>query len=75
MEDSAAATVRTNKVINCPMRSSKKTDAIKKLKFIDKKTSSIDIIIIKTFFLFKKTPQSPEKKRKKGTTKKLVRFI
>ena len=75
MDDSAAAIVNTKTGISWPNRSSKYTDEIKKLKFIANKISSIDIIIVKIFFLFKATPTIPVKNRKKGTSVRKTKFI
>jgi hypothetical protein len=59
MAASAAATVRTNNEIICPVRSPKKYEKETKLILTDKSIISIDIRIIITFFLFRKIPITP----------------
>lgn len=62
MADSAAATVKINITNTCPIISSKYIEKIAKFKFTDNKSNSIDIIIIKIFFLFIIIPSNPIKK-------------
>lgn len=69
IEVSAAATERMKRVNNCPTRSSRYTDPIRKRKFTANNESSIDIITIKIFFRFRKRPQRPKKNIKRGTRK------
>ena len=61
MLDSAAAITNINKENICPIKSSKKTEDVIILIFTANNTNSIDIIVSKTFFLFKPTPIKPIK--------------
>jgi hypothetical protein len=60
---SAAATVKTNKEIICPVRSPKKYEKETRLILTDRRMISIDINIIITFFLLRKIPITPMLKR------------
>ena len=59
MAASAAATVRTSMVKIWPIMSPRNDEKATKLMFTDSSSSSIDIKITITFFLFRKIPKIP----------------
>ena len=66
---SAAAAVLIHKVLNCPVKSSKQTELVKKSKFVANNLTSIHLNLIIKLRRFKKVPNAALVNYKKAITK------